>query len=810
MFAVARPAVVALALLAGIGAVALPFAVMAAAAKRPSPFALGVARRRGRLRHRALARSPGSCDGDALFHLARVRKLDAFDNLSLESVDEFVDGGLHPGYAFPLWHVLLALVARLAGVDPARVVLHEASVLVPVAFLVAYEAGEAVFRSAWGGHRGAARAGRAHRARAGQRRRVHGARAAGDGGAPAARAGRDRARSSPSSRKPGWAPGSTVAAASLALALVHPTYALFVAVPLAGYVVARALLARGELARGVAGLAAVLAPGRGGRRSGCAPIVRETASHNPSADERAPRRSRTTRASSTSSRTDSYRLAPEVFGRSGAVAVAALVAVPLAALASRRRWAAFVLGGFVAVLALMLVPELFTPLRRRRLALAGAARGRLRPVRVRVRRRRGRARPAASWSGAAGRRSAAGIALQLAYPGDFGYALDEGGPAIATWIALVGGAAALVVAAVLGRRGTRDDRGPLSRPSPPPSSCRSRSTASPTGTTATYEPSPLTPGLVERLEALPEGAVVFSDDSTSYRIAAVAPVYVVARPPGHVADTKKNRPYERRDDANRFCRTGDLAIPRRYRADYVLVDETAGRASIWLCRPCTETPATFSTAYEGAARLALLPAGRRRRRPAAAEVRDAPARARASRRTCSRRTTRSGCTATTSCSRRRRRGSTARATSAREGRRPAEELHGTTGPRPAAAPGAPLRPPAARPRRERQLEPDRDPGRDPHRPPRGDRRRADDVAARLRPLRRRRREAPDRRALGRRPARLARRPSAPPRRLGRAEGEGAQRTAVARLVARRADAIVAASDAIADETRSLRPARRRW
>src|SRR5207248_9703088 len=74
-----------------------------------------------------------SLDGDALFHLARVRKLDAFDSLSLRSVDEFRDGGLHPGYAFPLWHVFLALVAKLAGVDPALVVRHEASVLTPIA-----------------------------------------------------------------------------------------------------------------------------------------------------------------------------------------------------------------------------------------------------------------------------------------------------------------------------------------------------------------------------------------------------------------------------------------------------------------------------------------------------------------------------------------------------------------------------------------------------------------------------------------------------------------------------------------------------
>jgi len=80
--------------------------------------------------------------GDDFFHLARVRKLDDFGGLSLRAVDEFRDGGLHPGYAFPLWHSFLALVARLAGVDPSQVVLHEASLLVPVAFLVAWEAGK--------------------------------------------------------------------------------------------------------------------------------------------------------------------------------------------------------------------------------------------------------------------------------------------------------------------------------------------------------------------------------------------------------------------------------------------------------------------------------------------------------------------------------------------------------------------------------------------------------------------------------------------------------------------------------------------
>src|SRR6185295_7048256 len=88
----------------------------------------------------------GEIGGDGLFHLARVRKLDAFDSLSLDAVNEFADGGLHPGYAFPLWHAFLALVARVGFLDPAQVVLHEATILAPVALVVAYEAGWALFR----------------------------------------------------------------------------------------------------------------------------------------------------------------------------------------------------------------------------------------------------------------------------------------------------------------------------------------------------------------------------------------------------------------------------------------------------------------------------------------------------------------------------------------------------------------------------------------------------------------------------------------------------------------------------------------
>jgi hypothetical protein len=86
-------------------------------------------------------------------------------------------------------------------------------------------------------------------------------------------------------------------------------------------------------------------------------------------------------------------------------------------------------------------------------------------------------------------------------------------------------------------------------------------------------PSPLTAGLVEALrDDVPAGDVVYSDPETSYEIAAYAPVYIAVAPPGHVADTAKNRPYERRDEARRFFETGDTEIPRRAGADWLVVD----------------------------------------------------------------------------------------------------------------------------------------------------------------------------------------------------------------------------------------------
>ncbi len=568
MFAVHGSIWLALGIYAAIGAAALPFSVA-----RPLPRASLVA-------VCVLAAGVGlgvglwfvatALDGDALFHLARVRKLDALGSLSLRSVDEFKDGGLHPGYAFPLWHVLLALVAKLGAVDPGAVLLHEASVLCPLAVLVAYEAGATVLGAVWTGL-GAA---------LGQVALI--ALAPGHGGsytALALPATAARQILVPVVvalffgwlRRPGWPALAALAAAALGLAFVHPTYALFVAIPLVGYVGARLVLApeRGETVRGALGLGAVLVP-TGLVSLWLLPIVRETVSHDPGAVERL--RGFEHYRGQLDGTAHSFRLAPELFGRTGAIAVAALVLCPLAALAFRRRWAALVLGGTVAIAALTLVPAIFVHFsdavslsQSRRLAgfvpfavaFAGGAAVLARLLRFAV-------LPVAL---------AAGVALELVWPGDFGYHLEDGGPALATWIAAVGAAAALVAAALVRRPGRLDDRGPLAAAAAAlfvlPVAVHGFSHWDARAPSARG----LTPGLVDALQAdVPKGAIVFSDDATAYRIAAAAPVYVNAALPGHVADTKANRPYERRKDAVRFFQTRDRAILDRYHAGWLVVD----------------------------------------------------------------------------------------------------------------------------------------------------------------------------------------------------------------------------------------------
>src|SRR5205085_7779050 len=123
----------------------------------------------------------------------------------------------------------------LAGVDPTSAVRHESSLLAPVLFLVTYEAGRALFRSpalAWAVL--AAQVGLAGLA-------------SGHGGALAG-------LGLPATASQYLLPTAALALVfrdrplplvplALGLALVHPTYAVYLAIVLGGYLVVRAALA---------------------------------------------------------------------------------------------------------------------------------------------------------------------------------------------------------------------------------------------------------------------------------------------------------------------------------------------------------------------------------------------------------------------------------------------------------------------------------------------------------------------------------------------------------------------------------------
>ena len=513
--------------------------------------------------------------GDVLFHLARARKIADGEALSsLNVVNEFRDGGLHPGYAFPLWHGVLAAIAKLAGVDVSLVVLHLSSVLVPVAFAAAYAAGRALFGSWIGGAAVLA----AQAAQIGFSRGGVGLLQFIDLPPSFTRAvlvpallaflfaylrERDRRLLLP------------LAASALAVVVVHPSYLVLVAVPLAGFAVLAVALVRPrrETFTGLAAAVAVVLVTGGLFLAWLQPTIASTESFRPAQNE--VQRALGHYGDQLEVRGSNYRLAPDVLTRAGPVVIAGFLLLPLAAVGVRRRYGAYAAGGMLACLAVLLIPALFTHFsdlvsisQSRRLAaflpvpfvIAAAA--------VLV----GRARAAGVVIAFAG-----GLALELAYS-----AGGEPGPVWPLWVAVIGGAAGIAAGVLLPVRWERlldptrwaalaalvfvlpttvAGLGDLNRQDEPDTFA-------------------LTPGIVTALRALDDDAVVLAPVQTSYRVGAFAPVYVVAMPAPHVANTKANRPYRRQRDAIRFFSRSRTDAEReatieRYGADWLLVDKRA-------------------------------------------------------------------------------------------------------------------------------------------------------------------------------------------------------------------------------------------
>ncbi len=318
--------------------------------------------------------------------------------------------------------------------------LHLPSILAVLAVVIAYEAGWALFRSVWA-------AGAVAGAQAGMI-----CFAPGSGGAYAflslpATSSRQLlvpaalALALSALRLPSRPLLASTAAAGLVLAVVHPTYAIFLWIPFVGFLLVRLLWTWQDLRPGGAALAALALPAAF-FMLWLIPIVADTGSVSPDRDE--VRRAFEQYPGQLDIRSEtSYSLAAEVFTRSGPIAVAALLLIPLAAFAARRRWAAFVVGGSLAVFAFMLVPLLFTTLA----DLVSISQ---------ARRAAGFLPFAFAFAGGLGVLSrvlwpwlppialVAGAALQYFYPGDFDYAFDDPGPSWVVWAAVVGGVAALV------------------------------------------------------------------------------------------------------------------------------------------------------------------------------------------------------------------------------------------------------------------------------------------------------------------------------------------------------------------------------
>src|SRR6185312_2669326 len=355
-----------------------------------------------------------------------------------------------------------------------------------------------------------------------------------------------------------------------------------------GFLLVRAVLdARHDVKHVGAALAAIVVPA-GAVVAWLLPIVRETGSHSPSSVELT-RAFASYRSELEILSRHSYRLGPELYGRAGAIAVAALLLLPLAVFAHRRLWAAFVLGAMLATFAVTLLPFVFPHFadaisisQARRiiafsprpyvlfggaLVLAGFLRLALLPVAL-----------------------AAGIGLQLAFPGDFGvpYRLVHGTPGWLTWVAFGATVAALLAAALFGRRIPQVQGFPVVAAAAVglfllPVAVHGYSHWS--------RPSTARLGLPQKLVAavrreVSDGDVVFSDPLTAYELGAFAPVYVNAAPTSHVADTKANHPTIRVKQAQLFFFDhGPLSVARRAGAHWLLVDRArAGPASFRLPR----------------------------------------------------------------------------------------------------------------------------------------------------------------------------------------------------------------------------------
>jgi hypothetical protein len=166
---------------------------------------------------------------------------------------------------------------------------------------------------------------------------------------------------------------------------------------------------------------------------------------------------------------------------------------------------------------------------------------------------------------------AAGIVLEQEWPGDFGYGLAGSGPRVVTWIALIGGAAALVVGAVFFRGRAVRERHAVAAVAAAlfvlPVAVHGFRHWTPQ---VTSDPQALSPALLQELRSVPPRAVIIASTQISYRLLAAAPVYVVCAPPVHVANTIANDPYGRKKACEAWLAGRAPGVARKYEATWAV------------------------------------------------------------------------------------------------------------------------------------------------------------------------------------------------------------------------------------------------
>ena len=505
--------------------------------------------------------------GDAIEHIARMRKL-----TELNPPRDLADinllppsGGLHAGYAFPLWHAVIGIVVWIGRLEETQVFRYLPTLLFPFVAAAWYRAARTMF----------------------------GCRAAGAAAVlallaafsfPDAGVGRMNKASYPGNvsifllwpiivercfaylQRGGREPVLTVAAASFVVAAIHPSYSPLMMLMVGAFLLVRIAVVRDreEAIRLGVMTAAVTLPflallvwlyplaASGGARGTAA---------------------QTHFASMLDNYGTTLRLKPGWATRGGAAQIAALLGAPFVVLAARTRAAAFVASGTVGVLLILLVPWFFTPFasvmtisQGRRLlyylpwvfALVGAS-----LVAARFR----------HWAviGA----GVLGVVLAFLWPGDFSYSLRTPGPGWVAWVSIVG----IIVALVVGTRRTSTLRFG-NRWAVPVMIAFVLPTAV-TGVRLLDTDLPRADGMSEEMIAavnreVARDDIVLAVPSVAYRLTARAPVYIVAAEWGHGGETTRNQHVLRREDAELFFSQESTdgqreQILSRWDVDWVLV-----------------------------------------------------------------------------------------------------------------------------------------------------------------------------------------------------------------------------------------------